>query len=94
MPTRMSRISPLKGRGRRASDASESGEGRTLTAILAITALIFLPACYTKTVSRTGGFGPRAGEVHEPDAPDNALEDAADVIYERDWKRRERGRDD
>lgn len=63
-----------------------------LTALIA--ALALLPACYTKTVSRTGGFGPRAGEVHEPDAPDNALEDAADVIYERDWKRRERSRDD
>jgi hypothetical protein len=88
------RTSPLKGRGRRASIAGESGEGQTLGVLLALCALVILPACYTKTVSRTGGFGPRAGEVHEPDAPDNALEDAADVIYERDWKRRERGRDD
>jgi len=53
-----------------------------------------LPACYSKTVSRSGGFGERAGEIHEPDAPDNALEDAADIIYPRDWKRRERERDD
>ena len=65
-----------------------------ITIAAATVALTLLPACYTKTVSRTGGFGPRAGEVHEPDAPDNALEDAADVIYERDWKRRERTRDD
>jgi hypothetical protein len=76
------------------SNASESGEGRIVAALIALSALALLPACYSKTVSRTGGFGPRAGEVHEPDAPDNALEDAADVIYERDWKRRERTRDD
>jgi hypothetical protein len=47
-----------------------------------------LPGCYTKTISRSGGFGPQTGTVHEPDAPDNALEDAADVIYPRDWKQK------
>lgn len=57
-----------------------------LLALLGI--IITLPGCYTKTISRSGGFGPQTGTVHEPDAPDNALEDAADIIYPRDWKQK------
>lgn len=56
--------------------------------ILLVAAACVLPGCYSKTVRRSPGFGEPTGTVHEPDAPDNALEDVADVLYPRDWKRK------
>lgn len=61
---------------------------RLTISFASLAALLALAGCYTKTISRSGGFGPQTGNVYEPDAPDNALEDAADVIYPRDWKQR------
>lgn len=60
----------------------------TATSSLVLAGAFFMTGCYTKTISRSGGFGPQTGNVYEPDAPDNALEDAADVIYPRDWKKK------
>ncbi len=62
---------------------------RYILSVALLGLIVALPGCYTKTISRSGGFGPQTGNVYEPDAPDNALEDAADVIYPRDWKERE-----
>ncbi len=61
---------------------------RLLISVASLSALLALGGCYTKTISRSGGFGPQTGNVYEPDAPDNALEDAADIIYPRDWKQK------
>ncbi len=59
---------------------------RLIISCASLSALLLLTGCYTKTISRSGGFGPQTGNIYEPDAPDNALEDAADIIYPREWK--------